>query len=148
MRKNYQQTKLSGYNYKATIRQEPQRGRMCGLGEQVSRRMLDPPLILEISFEGRQPSDTEMRNLAGTLTCHVTLKSVENNDQSVVMLDGKALLPTLLGTTSVPAAVLKDVSDSKSKLFFVFHDLGIRLQGQFILECKTVDMARFFRSDW
>jgi Velvet factor len=143
MQKNYQQTKLSSFQYKASIRQEPQRGRMCGLGEQVSRRMLDPPLILEISFEGRQPSDTEMRNLAVSLTCHVSLKSICNDDQSVVMLGKKSLLPTLLGTTSVPAAVLKDVLDSKSKLFFVFHDLGIRLQGEFILECKTVDMARY-----
>lgn len=142
MHKNYQQTKLSSFKYKATIRQEPQRGRMCGLGEQVSRRMLDPPLILEIAFDGKQPTDTEMQNLAVSLTCHVTLKSVENDDQSVVMLGKKSLLPTLLGSTSVPATVLKDVSDSKSKLFFVFHDLGIRLQGKFILECKTVDMAR------
>jgi hypothetical protein len=36
--------------YKTTILQEPDRARMSGMGDNVSRRMLDPPLVLELEI--------------------------------------------------------------------------------------------------
>ncbi|KAI8891596.1 hypothetical protein BC833DRAFT_626692 [Globomyces pollinis-pini] len=36
------------FPYTIIIRQQPIQGRMCGLKDVVDRRVLDPPLIIEI----------------------------------------------------------------------------------------------------
>eukprot|EP00842_Homolaphlyctis_polyrhiza_P001728 jgi/Hompol1/2556/HPOL_006048-RA len=45
----------------------------------------------------------------------------------------------LLGAHLVPCQVLADVDDTLA-MFFVFHDLGIRSPGQYMLKCRVMDM--------
>ena len=40
-------------DWRLSIRQEPIQARMCGLKDKVAKRILDPPLVLELDFPNR-----------------------------------------------------------------------------------------------
>ncbi len=155
----------SGIKIKA--RQEPDRGRMCGLGDTVSRRMLDPPLVLEVVIS-QELSEEDMTTLGLNLLCNVSITANVPDDQthrdetisinkkeleipsdqsfliqsglrSVPPRLGETYIPVLLGSRTINAIVLKDL-DNKKKLFFVFADLACRIQGAFKLYGNIVDM--------
>lgn len=127
---------------------------MCGLGDSVSRRMLDPPLILQLAFTGSILSPLQMTNLASRLICHVSLAGpdpaanqshliLSNADPSQIQESARPenLVKTLLGQTAVNAMILEDVADGNKRMFFVFPDLAIRIQGEYRLVCHVADMT-------
>ncbi|KAJ3369561.1 hypothetical protein HDU91_007068 [Kappamyces sp. JEL0680] len=113
--------------------------------------MLDPPLILEVEFTEEKPKAAQLLNLATQLVCHCTLVEDANEDASILVTSSNRssnskpcadLLDTLLGHSVVTCQYLSDHVDGKRKLFFVFADLAIRIQGDYRLQCTIVDMPR------
>jgi hypothetical protein len=142
------QENLPNTSYHVKIRQEPTRGRMCGLGDAVSRRMLDPPLILQIDYDSiDNNSSSKLSNLATQLVCHVNIKAAnDDTNMSFLALAGipdpippEQLIRTMLGQSTTAAQMLRDVDGSK-KLFFVFPDLAIRIQGEYRIECHIMNI--------
>lgn len=146
--------------YRIITRQEPDRGRMCGLGDSVSRRMLDPPLVLQVVF-ATPLSKEQLYAKSMQLLCSVHLleslaPEVEDDAGDTDQIScatlfqtsiksharpqaDKSCIPVLLGTTCINANVLNDL-DGTQQMFFVFCDLAVRLQGHFQLSWTVVDM--------
>jgi hypothetical protein len=146
-------------DFRVSIRQEPIRGRMCGLGGNVARRMLDPPLIVQLDFEERREfTEAEVATVALRFLSHVTIQAVCGDSNSSVKdahilitkssrITAKNIqsqyLSTLLGQRVVSSVYLEDCNDGKKRFFFVFADLAIRIQGIYTLTCNVVNIVRF-----
>lgn len=152
---------IPSHDFRIILRQEPDRGRMCGLGDSVSRRMLDPPLVLQVIFTNKQLSKDQLYTRSMQLLCSVHLMEsmvpeqddTDDTDQiscatlvqsSIKTAAAKAhhdksCIPVLLGTTCINATILNDL-DGTPAMFFVFHDLAVRLQGHFQLSWTVLDM--------
>ena len=147
-------------DFSVSIRQEPIRGRMCGLGDTVARRMLDPPLIIQFDFnEKKFFTDHQIKAIFLRYLCYVTIHSCNILDESV--MDASILIPnpirslsrghspylnTLLGQRVISPLYLNDFADGENRFFFVFSDLAIRIQGDFILKCYIIDVAEYVLS--
>jgi hypothetical protein len=105
---------------KIAIRQQPCGGRKIGFTHFQS--YIHPELIIE---------------LQGNINtiCLVTI----NKSQQYIQRKGE-IFETLVGTKIQSPRVLSDPEDGVRKLFFVFHDLSIRIAGEFVLELTAVDM--------
>ena len=145
-------------DYTVSIRQEPIRGRMCGLGDTVARRMLDPPFIVQMDFTNKDLfSEVEIHSVVLRFLCFVTIHSVladgSIKDAGVLVTNpSRSLmynrshsqyLQTLLGQRAVSPLYLDDISLGKKKFFFVFSDLAIRIQGDYVLKCQVIDLYKY-----
>lgn len=138
---------------KLTIRQHPKRARMSGLGEIISRRLLDPPLIVMASF----PASTNLSKYQNRLVCSASLfgisackngRNQEDLDVSTVIVPSHSwqaaparptCLTVLMGSTKISPSILQDV-DGSLQVFFVFNDLSVRIQGDFQIRCDLFDI--------
>ena len=155
----------SPIRYNPKIIQEPCRSRMSGLSSSTSRRMLDPPLVLEVDFEelnpGRNIPSYLLSNLASKLVCQVFLSDIDNNSELLSFAStifrvfpqltsfhqigsGRSnsayqdhLFPVLLGETCRGCNFIESIHERR--LLFVFADLCIRLQGSFRIHCLVTD---------
>lgn len=105
---------------KIIIRQQPLGGRKVGFT--CFQSYIHPELIIE---------------LQGNLNS-VCLVAISQQQQYIHRKD--QVYETLVGTKIQSPRLLSDPEDGLQKLFFVFHDLSIRIAGEFVLECTTVDM--------
>lgn len=154
----------SAINYSTSFLQEPKQGRMCGLGPKVSKRMLDPPLVLEIKLDMPQEGAESNLGAAGK-TC--TLRSTGNNGMNVeernlkletqivcvvtlydatiskpvvfIYSNGDHPIPVLLGTKVRSPVYMKSIGGDM-RLLFVFSDLAIRIQGEYQLQCQVMNL--------
>ena len=102
------------------IRQQPLGGRKVGFTSFQS--YIHPELIIELT--GNENT-----------ICLVTI----GPKHQYIQRKGE-IFETLIGTKIQSPRLLSDPEDGVRKLFFVFHDLSIRIAGDFILECTAVDM--------
>ncbi|KAJ2724671.1 hypothetical protein GGI07_001823 [Coemansia sp. Benny D115] len=144
--------------YELEMAQHPIRARMCGFGEK-DRRPLDPPPVVRLRVrddngEFMQSEDVDIWKFVVS----ATLWSPHNdNDRSIVInpntlpgpvpmyqpsvstassvmsLSEPVKVRNLVGTTVSNAYLLKDEHD-KLNIFFIFHDLSVRTEGQFRLK--------------
>ncbi|KAJ3369560.1 hypothetical protein HDU91_007067 [Kappamyces sp. JEL0680] len=131
--------------YTVHIRQQPSRGRMAGLGDVVSRRMLDPPLIVQIDTTDQHCRET-LFSQSDFLICKANLLEYKNGDHVDTVVLSKTsgnrtarLLPCLIGSRVVKSIVYTDV-DNMQRLFFVFNELSVRLQGKYRIELHVINM--------
>ena len=103
-----------------TIRQQPDRGRKIGFAK--TKSFIYPELIIE--YSGSENS-----------VCHVSIQGdthhVERDD---------TMYEILVGTKTQTPRLLHDPEDGNKRLFFVFSDLCIRIEGEFVLEMNIIDM--------
>ena len=142
------------------IRQEPTGGRTSGFLDNKNKRLLDPPLIVEVQFnEQNPPSQTRLFGLASNLVCVVSLLSmdfegldantVEPVAENIQVMTSKGrhtyvLSKNLVGQTCKTASFLYDIDGKMDKkLFFVFADLGIRQQGHYQLVVQPIFMPQY-----
>ena len=52
-------------------------------------------------------------------------------------------LHVLAGERISPPIILHDPEDGLPKLFFVFPDLGVRITGKFVLQCRIVNLQKY-----
>ncbi|KAJ2849342.1 hypothetical protein IWW36_002700 [Coemansia brasiliensis] len=146
--------------YVLEMAQHPIRARMCGFGEK-DRRPLDPPPVVRLRVrddygEFMQSEDVEIwkfvvsatlwaphtendRSIVinpNTLPSSVPMYQSSSSSAaaaSVMSLSEPVKVRNLVGTTVSNAYLLKDHNDQLS-IFFIFHDLSVRTEGQFRLK--------------
>ncbi|KAJ1739001.1 hypothetical protein LPJ68_005060 [Coemansia sp. RSA 1086] len=143
--------------YVLEMAQHPIRARMCGFGEK-DRRPLDPPPVVRLRVrdeqgEFMQSEDVEIwkfvvsatlwaphtendRSIVinpNTLPSSVPMYQASSAAASVMSLSEPVKVRNLVGTTVSNAYLLKDHNDQLS-IFFIFHDLSVRTEGQFRLK--------------
>ena len=165
-----EQQRLPQAYYKTRILQEPIHARMTGLGDVLSKRMLDPPLVLQVDIDTTSEVDREgetgknvIQNmnsyLSRALICTVALfhhsddtvnlsllRIPEKTIQSSTMAKDnshKYLVPNLLGTCtkSCDLIPMQRPDGTATTPLFVFHDLAIRIQGEFRLKITVVNTS-------
>ncbi|KAJ3116827.1 hypothetical protein HK100_000969, partial [Physocladia obscura] len=109
------------HTHRLVIRQQPLHSRMCGFGEKVDRRPVDPPPIiqLEITSAGTPEDIAYLYNPYYFM--YASLVSTENENEIHILHDGK----TRSTTGSIVSSLyrLRDL-DNKDGAFFVFPDLS------------------------
>ncbi|CAO3651373.1 unnamed protein product [Cunninghamella blakesleeana] len=130
-------SKYYNITYDINIRQQPLQSRMCGIGDKVDRRPIDPPLIVELipNFPNDHPLATNkieqtnwwikecMSNLFLTAVLIPTTLLQEPVD---VLLHSRLTV----GRTVSSLYHFRDL-DNIEKYFFVFSDLSIRAEGYY-----------------
>jgi hypothetical protein len=133
---------------------------MSGMGD-VSRRMLDPPLILQLDILNPNPPDfqetsstvtgyldTQLHNLSNLVLCTVTL--LHENEYTIQTFadippqPGSVLsrvVTVLMGQTTQNCSYL-DINEDKKRHLFIFNNLSVRIQGRFRLSCTIFHLVR------
>ena len=52
-------------------------------------------------------------------------------------------IPILFGPTCINGTILNDMNTKEKCLFFVFHDLSVRIQGEFCMRIQIIDMEKY-----
>ncbi|CAO3651933.1 unnamed protein product [Cunninghamella echinulata] len=139
-------TKIS---YDINIRQQPLQSRMCGIGDKVDRRPIDPPLIVELI-----PNFHQDHPLANNSKIEQTNWWITNCMANLFLT--AILIPTSLlqAPVDVPLhsrlTVGRTVSslyhfrdlDHIEKYFFVFSDLSIRAEGYYRFKLCLFNIER------
>ncbi|KAI8896618.1 velvet factor [Globomyces pollinis-pini] len=123
------------------IRQQPIQGRMCGIKERADRRVLQPPLIVELEYP-----NTYDKNLllVESYMCHLSLFSKDKKEcQSVVRYEKNpesCIQKLLLGDDPISGVVLQDPMTGNEGLFFIFPRLSVRFAGIYTICCTVMNM--------
>ncbi|KAI8903762.1 velvet factor, partial [Gorgonomyces haynaldii] len=129
--------------------------RMCGFSKIKDRRIIDPPIIVEVvPGQGMDVSRRFIDN-PEDFQCHITLWSPDCTEASIVVHPrykphmNMNFHPTstaadkycqcLVGNQVVGGQVLQDL-DGETKIFFILNDLSVRVQGDFRLRLQLVCM--------
>ncbi|SAM83984.1 uncharacterized protein UBRO_06307 [Ustilago bromivora] len=132
--------------YRLIIRQQPQQGRLCGLGSK-DKRPLDPLPILQLRILKQDGTEDEDAENSPNLLTHVSLRkenpTTSTHSESVLIESNDFAFPwtrMLEGRLVASANVARDLDGSRA-CFFVFTDLSIRQEGQFRLAFKLMGLT-------
>ncbi|CAO0801793.1 unnamed protein product [Mucor circinelloides] len=133
------QPDISNNPFNLIIRQQPVHSRMCGIGERVDRRPIDPPPVVQIVMNS--PDDTSVERLSA-LSSHLFLIAVlvpadgrEDQEQLNILLHSKLTV----GRTVSSLYTLRDL-DGTEGAFFVFSDISVRAEGNYKLRMCLFDI--------
>ncbi|PLW55025.1 hypothetical protein PCANC_02480, partial [Puccinia coronata f. sp. avenae] len=149
---HHSQSPSRGENtYSLTIRQQPRQARMVGSGEKADRRTIDPPPV--IKFDLSHSSNTSPTSVDLTLMrspyfiCYATLCEPH---QPFTELHGiphtnKPYMVGNLVTSMFQLREGKEPTENQPGLpeghYFVFHDLGIRVEGWYRLKFSAHEIV-------
>ena len=105
--------------------QQPKHSRMCGFGEKVDRRPVDPPPVIKLEVSDSS-KDNPLCNPYYFM--YATLISATSDVELHLLRDSKTRSTT--GSSVSSLYRLKD-NFNKAGLFFVFPDLSIRIEGTY-----------------
>ena len=111
---------------------------MCGYGEKVDRRPIDPPPVVQL-FISPHSVQSQMNDVIveqdyasnPNLFVSATLCDVDTNEELNILKDGKTR--SLTGSTVSSLFKLRDES-GEIGAFFVFYDLSVRMEGVYRLK--------------
>ncbi|TPX36152.1 hypothetical protein SmJEL517_g01416 [Synchytrium microbalum] len=123
--------------YHLVLRQQPKHSRMCGFGEKVDRRPVDPPPIVQLEIQDASTNDENAYLYNPYYFMYASLVSPDSEEELHLLRDGK----TRSTTGSIVSSLyrLKDV-DSKDGGFFVFPDLSVRMEGAYRLKFSLFEI--------
>ncbi|KAJ3016681.1 hypothetical protein HKX48_003916 [Thoreauomyces humboldtii] len=124
-------------NYVLKLRQQPKHSRMCGFGEKVDRRPLDPPPIIQLEIKNTSFADENSYLYNPYYFMYASLIAPESEEELHLLRDGK----TRSTTGSIVSSLyrLKDL-DNKDGAFFVFPDLSVRMEGTYRLKFSLFEI--------
>ncbi|KAJ3153318.1 hypothetical protein HDU86_005273 [Geranomyces michiganensis] len=110
---------------------------MCGFGEKVDRRPLDPPPIIQLEIKNTAFSDENSYLYNPYYFMYASLIAPESEEELHLLRDGK----TRSTTGSIVSSLyrLKDL-DNKDGAFFVFPDLSVRMEGTYRLKFSLFEI--------
>ncbi|KAI8150100.1 velvet factor-domain-containing protein [Fennellomyces sp. T-0311] len=111
------------------IRQQPVHSRMCGVGERVDRRPIDPPPIVQLKLIG-QSNDEILQSISPYIFLVAVLVPADIQDDGHLQLDFHSRLT--IGRTVSSLYLLRDL-DNTEGAFFVFSDISVRADGHYRL---------------
>lgn len=109
---------------------------MCGYGDKVDRRPIDPPPIIQVIVrEHGREANNHLYN--PYFFMYATLSAPEGDEELHVLKDGKTRATS--GTIVSSLYRLKDV-DQSDAAFFVFPDLSVRIEGNYRLKFSLFEI--------
>ncbi|KAJ3090800.1 hypothetical protein HK102_002620 [Quaeritorhiza haematococci] len=123
-----------------TLRQQPKHSRMCGLGEKVDRRPIDPPPVIQLDIQDENPNTNEKNYFDDNpyFFMYASLISPTTDQELRLLRDGSTR--TTAGSTVSPLYRLKD-AEYREGAFFVFPDLSIRMEGRYRLKFTLFEIV-------
>ncbi|KAI8855006.1 velvet factor-domain-containing protein [Chytridium lagenaria] len=124
-------------SYILKLRQQPKHSRMCGFGEKVDRRPVDPPPIIQLEINDAGSTDENSYLYNPYYFMYASLISQDSEEELHLLRDGK----TRSTTGSIVSSLyrLKDL-DNKDGAFFVFPDLSVRMEGAYRLKFSLFEI--------
>ena len=147
-------------DYRVRIRQQPTKGKPCGLDGIPKYSYLYPGLVIALEYPTPQPKysmiNTRIVLQQKMFVCIVSLLQHDSqHDISCISPYGlklpKALneyretlkISALAGECTSAGIVLNDPEDGLAKIFFTFPDLSSRIIGTYQLKCIVVDIQQY-----
>ncbi|KAI7878488.1 hypothetical protein K492DRAFT_179767 [Lichtheimia hyalospora FSU 10163] len=127
--------------FELIIREQPVHSRMCGVGERVDRRPIDPPPIVQLKIVGHDT--TNMMDSLQAVSPYIFLAAVlvpaDHNeaDEGPLQIDYHRKL--IIGRTVSSLYLLRDL-DNTEGAFFVFSDMSVRADGRYRLRMCLFEM--------
>ncbi|TPX50851.1 hypothetical protein SeLEV6574_g00677 [Synchytrium endobioticum] len=123
--------------YRLTLRQQPKHSRMCGFGEKVDRRPVDPPPIIQLEIQDPSTMNENTSLYSPYYFMYASLISSDSDEELHLLRDGK----TRSTTGSIVSSLyrLKDI-DARDGAFFVFPDLSVRMEGSYRLKFSLFEI--------
>ncbi|KAJ3323772.1 hypothetical protein HDU76_013555 [Blyttiomyces sp. JEL0837] len=120
------------------LRQQPKHSRMCGFGEKVDRRPVDPPPIIQLEIKSNGTPQESAYLYDPYYFMYASLISPDSEEELHLLRDGK----TRSTTGSIVSSLyrLKDL-DNKDGAFFVFPDLSVRMEGSYRLKFSLFEIV-------
>ncbi|KAI9486159.1 MAG: velvet factor-domain-containing protein [Benjaminiella poitrasii] len=137
----------SDINYRLIVLQNPIRARASGFGEK-DRRPIDPPPIIQIVAENSQGEPVEIPTRDSTFfVVQCELYNKERTETRSIVYTPKAHTKqpsdhyrNLVGSTVSNAYHLYD-PDNKQGVYFIFHNLCVRTEGNYTLKFLFISLA-------
>ncbi|KAF9142486.1 hypothetical protein BG015_000832 [Linnemannia schmuckeri] len=120
--------------YVLTIRQQPQRAKVCGNKER-DRRSIDPPPIVQIKLADASTDKNKDYLQSPYLFMCCNLVHADDPNGEIVAPAHRALAGTVVSSLNR----LKDVDNSDGG-FFVFGDISVRIEGRFCLRFTLFEL--------
>ncbi|KAJ3326140.1 hypothetical protein HDV06_000016 [Boothiomyces sp. JEL0866] len=129
-------------DFRLVVKQSPFKGRESGVMSPYLNSILFPPLILELEFNHPQ----SFRKLQSyNIVCSITLYPIDRSENLTVLENSyyfkTRYMGNLAGDTITTGKVLFD-QDQTPKIFFLFNDLNIKVEGEYIFSCTAIDMDK------
>ncbi|KAI8987332.1 velvet factor-domain-containing protein [Mycotypha africana] len=128
--------------FQLILRQQPVHSRMCGIGEKVDRRPIDPPPVVQIKLLNLDhQEDDESRERLSALSTHLFLIAIlvpadtKENQKPNILMHSKLTV----GRTVSSLYNLRDLDGSEGA-FFVFSDISVRTEGTYRLQMCLFDI--------
>ncbi|KAJ3315582.1 hypothetical protein HDV04_001996 [Boothiomyces sp. JEL0838] len=121
---------------KLTVRQVPSKGREAGLKQPYLKSFLYPPLVVQIEFDEPQTKDM-LETFSFTLTL-VLLSADKKQIHSTLQNSYYCKFPftaNVSGELTTAGRVLIDPKDKKPQIFFMFNDIDIKTEGEYVFRC-------------
>ncbi|KAI8987540.1 velvet factor-domain-containing protein [Mycotypha africana] len=126
--------------YALTVRQQPEKARLCSFKDKVDRRPLDPPPIVQL----HRSNNTNFNDyhISANFFLHATLANA-NDHSDIHYVNGNR---TTAGSVVQSLHKLKDTSNSEGA-FFIFSDISVRIEGVFrlkftLFQIKGIEVER------
>ncbi|KAF9583931.1 hypothetical protein BGW38_008077 [Lunasporangiospora selenospora] len=117
-----------------TIRQQPQRGKVCGIKER-DRRPIDPPPIVQIKLSDPASDKNKDYLQSPYLFMCCNLVHADNPSGEIVAPAHRVLAGTVVSSLNR----LKDIDNSDGG-YFVFGDVSVRIEGVFCLRFTLFEL--------
>ena len=136
--------------FSALILQCPIQGRMTGYSEGSVRRMLDPPLVVELRPVGSL-NETQAENLCSSSICYVSILH-EVQETSVTLLenldhsggDSSKYTLNLSGQSCLSCIHIPiGLQETRKRFIFPFTDLSVRSHGRYRFSCTVINTQTF-----
>ncbi|KAJ2721192.1 hypothetical protein GGI07_004118 [Coemansia sp. Benny D115] len=123
--------------HELVLRQQPNRSRMCGIGEKADRRPVDPPPIIQLHVSDPATSNNRIYLHNPYYFMYATLMDEHGERELNTLSDKKAR--TMTGSVVASLAHLKDINGNDGA-FFVFPDLSVRCEGVYRLKFSLFEI--------
>ncbi|KAJ3326138.1 hypothetical protein HDV06_000014 [Boothiomyces sp. JEL0866] len=128
-------------NIRLVVRQVPFRGREAGLKQPYLKSFLYPPLVVQVEFDEPQTKDTlNSYSFACTLVLLPADKSQILSTLQNSYYCKSPFTANISGELTTAGRVLIDPKDKKPQIFFMFNDIDIKTEGEYVFRCVLTNL--------
>ncbi|KAI8926820.1 velvet factor-domain-containing protein [Entophlyctis helioformis] len=118
------------YRYEMVVRQQPQRARMCGFSNARDRRLLNPPLILQVTMhDGNNNRHLVSMDRSPYLICHASLWSADGRHHYSAVLNPRS-------SSATPVAFKEDI-ESRTAMGPLANERSLNAAGVVITDANS-----------
>lgn len=148
-------SELKVFDYEMVIRQQPKQARLCGASDRQPKGPVDPPPVVRLQISRNTPStasssSSESESSSTVLTsasliqspylfCFAALCKPDEDKELHISDDGRTKF--ISGNVVSSLYHLRDPQDGSAEGFFVFPDIGVRVEGKYRLKMSLYEMV-------